>query len=98
MSRRKHLLQSLEQEVEPPGEGQHIVRALGSRGSNIIEVRACGCSLGMRPRPRRWKHQLVYRALIGCPSPAPTAPQPPHAALACHGTPRCSLRHCASTF
>lgn len=38
MSRRKHLLQSLEQEVEPPGEGQHIVRALGSRGSNIIEV------------------------------------------------------------
>lgn len=39
MSRRKHLLQSLEQEVEPPGEGQHIVRALGSRGSNIIEVR-----------------------------------------------------------
>ncbi|KAL4422874.1 hypothetical protein ABPG75_009071 [Micractinium tetrahymenae] len=38
MSRRKHLLQTLQQGVEPPGEGQHIVRALGSRGSNIIEV------------------------------------------------------------
>lgn len=38
MSRRKHLLQTLEQEVQPPSEGQHIVRAVGSRGSNIIEV------------------------------------------------------------
>lgn len=38
MSRRKHLLQTLEQEIEPPGDGQHIVRAVGSRGSNIIEV------------------------------------------------------------
>ncbi len=38
MSRRKHLLQSLEQEIEPPSAGQHIVRAVGSRGSNIIEV------------------------------------------------------------
>lgn len=38
MSRRapKHLTQ---QEFEPPSEGQQIVRALGSRGSNLIEVR-----------------------------------------------------------
>ena len=40
MSRRKHVtLNALQQEVEPPGEGQHIVRAVGSRGSNLIEVR-----------------------------------------------------------
>jgi probable RNA-binding protein EIF1AD len=41
MSRRKHLLQSsLLQDVEPPGDGQQIVRAVGSRGGNIIEVRS----------------------------------------------------------
>eukprot|EP00887_Chlorella_sp_A99_P007364 scaffold2.g7364.t1 len=38
MARRKGLIQALQQEVEPPGPGQHIVRAVGSRGSNIIEV------------------------------------------------------------
>lgn len=41
MSRRKHVaLDSLLEEVKPPSEGQAIVRALGSRGSNIFEVRA----------------------------------------------------------
>ena len=36
---RKHVLQkSLQEDVEPPGEGQHIVMAVGSRGSNIMEV------------------------------------------------------------
>ena len=30
----------MDQAMEPPREGQHIVRSLGSRGSNIIEVRA----------------------------------------------------------
>jgi hypothetical protein len=40
MSRRKHvLLNALQQEVDAPGEGQHIARAAGSRGSNIMEVR-----------------------------------------------------------
>lgn len=40
MSRRKHVaLNMLQQEVEPPGEGEYIVRAVGSRGSNIMEVR-----------------------------------------------------------
>ncbi|KAI3430572.1 hypothetical protein D9Q98_005165 [Chlorella vulgaris] len=38
MSRRKHVLQSMEQAIEEPAEGQHIVRAVGSRGSNIMEV------------------------------------------------------------
>jgi len=39
MSRRKHVLQKvLQEEVEPPGDGQRIVRAVGSRGSNIIEA------------------------------------------------------------
>jgi len=39
MSRRKHVLQKvLQEEIEPPGDGQHIVRAVGSRGSNIIEA------------------------------------------------------------
>lgn len=37
---RKHVLQkSLQEDVEPPGEGQHIVMAVGSRGSNIMEVK-----------------------------------------------------------
>jgi hypothetical protein len=39
MSRRKHVLQSsLMQDVEPPEDGQQIVRAVGSRGGNIIEA------------------------------------------------------------
>ena len=28
----------LDGDVQPPGPGQAIVRALGSRGSNVIEV------------------------------------------------------------
>ena len=37
--RRKHVLQnSLTGHVEPPTEGQQIVRAVGSRGGNIVEV------------------------------------------------------------
>ena len=40
--RRKHVLQdALQQEVKAPVEGQEIVRALGSRGDNLVEV----CSL-----------------------------------------------------
>lgn len=48
-------MQSLEQEVEPPVEGQHIVRAAGSRGSNIIEVRDDPgiCRSAMRPATSR---------------------------------------------
>ena len=39
MSRRKYLTQtSLVQDVQAPGEGEFVVRALGSRGGNIIEV------------------------------------------------------------
>ena len=42
---RKHVLQKvLLETVEPPSEGQHIVMAVGSRGSNIIEVRMYGGS------------------------------------------------------
>lgn len=66
MSRRKHLLQSLEQEVEPPGEGQHIVRALGSRGSNIIEVRHEGWAAG-------WRSMAEPSAADGATCPLPTA-------------------------
>ncbi|KAK9814192.1 hypothetical protein WJX72_001988 [[Myrmecia] bisecta] len=37
--RRKHVTQgSLQNEVQPPGPGQRIVRAVGSRGGNIVEV------------------------------------------------------------
>ena len=41
MSRaRKHVLQeALAGEIEPPGPDQYIVRALGARGGNLIEVR-----------------------------------------------------------
>ncbi len=39
MSRgRKHVIQALQQDVEPPGAGQSLVRALGTRGGNIVEV------------------------------------------------------------
>jgi hypothetical protein len=39
MSRRKHiLLQSLQEDVDAPSEGQQIVRAVGSRGGHIIEA------------------------------------------------------------
>ncbi|PNW84714.1 hypothetical protein CHLRE_03g155800v5 [Chlamydomonas reinhardtii] len=39
MSRsRKHVTLGLDGDVQPPGPGQAIVRALGSRGSNVIEV------------------------------------------------------------
>ena len=40
MSRKYVLQKQLQEDVEPPGEGQHIVMAVGSRGSNIMEVRA----------------------------------------------------------
>lgn len=41
MSRaRKHVLQeALADEIEPPGPDQCIVRALGARGGNLVEVR-----------------------------------------------------------
>lgn len=40
MSGRKHLIQQvLFGKVEPPTEGQAIVRAVGSRGGNVMEVR-----------------------------------------------------------
>jgi probable RNA-binding protein EIF1AD len=43
MSRRKHVTQqSLTQDVQPPGAGQSVVRALGARGGNIVEVRLMG--------------------------------------------------------
>ena len=36
----KHVLTTaLQEEVSPPGPGQAIVRALGSRGGNLVEVR-----------------------------------------------------------
>ena len=39
MSRRKHVTQqSLTQDVQPPGAQESIVRALGTRGGNIVEV------------------------------------------------------------
>jgi len=37
--RRKHVTQTaFNQEVEPPTSNQQIVRALGTRGGNIVEV------------------------------------------------------------
>jgi hypothetical protein len=38
--RRKHMLQSaITQDIQPPAANQQIVRALGTRGGNIVEVR-----------------------------------------------------------
>lgn len=37
--RRKHVLQTVfSQDIQPPAENQQIVRAVGARGGNIIEV------------------------------------------------------------
>ena len=37
--RRKHVTQGVvTQDIQPPADNQHIVRALGSRGGNIVEV------------------------------------------------------------
>lgn len=36
--RRKHVIQLAQEDVEPPGPDQAIVRALGTRGGNIVEV------------------------------------------------------------
>jgi hypothetical protein len=38
MGRRKHVEAALGDEVEAPGDGQAIVRVLGTRGGNIVEV------------------------------------------------------------
>lgn len=39
MSRsRKHVTMELDEHVQPPGPAQSLVRALGSRGSNLIAV------------------------------------------------------------
>jgi hypothetical protein len=35
---RKHVTGAVTQDVQPPDDNQHIVRALGSRGGNIVEV------------------------------------------------------------
>lgn len=37
-SRRKHVTHGLSQEIEAPKDGERIVRAIGSRGGNIVEV------------------------------------------------------------
>lgn len=37
--RRKHVTQALQQQIDPPTENQRIVKALNTRGGNIIEVR-----------------------------------------------------------
>jgi hypothetical protein len=37
--RRKHMLQTaFSQDIQPPADNQQIVRALGTRGGNIVEV------------------------------------------------------------
>lgn len=38
-ARRKHLTLALKQDVRPPAAGEAVVRALGARGGNIVEVR-----------------------------------------------------------
>ena len=57
-SRRKHVLQnSLTGHVEPPTEGQLIVKAVGSRGGNIVEVHPHppALSLSRGPSPMKPK-------------------------------------------
>ena len=50
--RRKHMtLGSEQQDVGPPQEGQAIVRALGSRGSNLVEVGGRAEGWGQRHCP-----------------------------------------------
>ena len=43
--RRKHLEAAMAEDVVAPGEHQAIVRVVGSRGGNIVEVceRVCAC-------------------------------------------------------
>lgn len=82
---RKHVLQkSLMEQVEPPAEGQHIVMAMGSRGSNIMEVRFHGdgapATHSMRSRaPLQYgcaMHAAPHAPQSHPPPPPLTAPPP----------------------
>jgi translation initiation factor IF-2 len=57
--RRKHLTLAMAEEVPPPGADQAVVRALGSRGSNIVEVRPA------RPRGRGMRGAARARGPCG---------------------------------
>lgn len=59
--RRKHIIQSLSQEIQPPKEDQHIVKALGSRGDNLIEVEYPAGGTGLVLLPARFNKKLWIR-------------------------------------
>ncbi|KAI8471821.1 MAG: hypothetical protein J3K34DRAFT_520188 [Monoraphidium minutum] len=62
MSRRKYITQqSLTQEVQPPGPDESIVRALGARGGNIVEVEHPDGRATLVLMPARFNKKLWVR-------------------------------------
>jgi hypothetical protein len=58
MSRaRKHVLLGTQGDAEPPGQGQSIVKALGPRGSNLVEV----LTSAQAWQPQTAAHLVVFR-------------------------------------
>lgn len=71
MSRRKHITQALNEEVQPPSGNQSIVRALGTRGGNIVEVRALEARGQLVIHHLRWQpatsaHSIKLLLLVRC--------------------------------
>ncbi len=70
----KHVLTAaLQDEVAPPGPGQVVVKALGSRGGNLIEVQE-------REREREranWERAAAAGSGSGQRRPDPRTPRPP---------------------
>eukprot|EP00775_Hariotina_reticulata_P009258 gene9258-9424_t len=71
--RRKHVTQTaFNQDVEPPSSNQQIVRALGTRGGNIVEVEYPNGSNTLCIMPAKFNRKLWVRRggfLIIEPSP-----------------------------
>eukprot|EP00879_Flechtneria_rotunda_P028248 GHRR01030340.1.p2 GENE.GHRR01030340.1~~GHRR01030340.1.p2 ORF type:complete len:108 (+),score=9.90 GHRR01030340.1:194-517(+) len=60
--RRKHVTQNaISQDVQPPEHNQHIVRALGSRGGNIVEVEYPHGTATLCIMPAKFKRKLWVR-------------------------------------
>lgn len=60
-NRRKHLTGGERQPLEPPTEGQRIVRAVGPRGGNIVEVEYPGGRSSLCLLPAKFNKTLWIR-------------------------------------
>ncbi|KAF6259225.1 hypothetical protein COO60DRAFT_1030707 [Scenedesmus sp. NREL 46B-D3] len=71
--RRKHMLQTaITQDIQPPADNQQIVRALGARGGNIVEVEYPNGATTLCMMPAKFNRKLWVRRggyLIIEPSP-----------------------------